>query len=211
VSTAPAGPAGPPPRRRYDSPVRRQRTAETRERIVAAGSELAHELSSWDWRELTFRAVAERAGVGLRTVYRHFPTERQLHDAVMQRLNEEAGVDYEAVDLATLGEATARIHRSLSSFAVGRTVDEPDDPTFHAVDARRRAALLRILAAEAPEWTEEQRRTAAAALDVAWHLPSYERLVGAWGMDAEAATATIGWLLDLVAAAIHAPTPPPPS
>jgi hypothetical protein len=32
--------------RRYDSPVRRERSAETRERIVEAGSGLVHELGS---------------------------------------------------------------------------------------------------------------------------------------------------------------------
>jgi len=42
--------------------------------VIAAGSELVRQLPSWDWREVTFRAVAERAGVGERTVYRHFPT-----------------------------------------------------------------------------------------------------------------------------------------
>ena len=50
-----------------------------------------HGYDTWDWRDLTFRSVAERAGVGERTVYRHFPTERHLHDAVMERLESEAG------------------------------------------------------------------------------------------------------------------------
>ena len=59
-----------------------------------------HEFDSWHWNALTFRAVAERAGVGERTVYRHFPTERHLHDAVMARLEEEAGVTYEDLELA---------------------------------------------------------------------------------------------------------------
>ena len=60
--------------------------AETRDRILDAGSALVHEFESWDWRPLTFRAVAERAGVGERTVYRHFATEQALHAAVMERL-----------------------------------------------------------------------------------------------------------------------------
>src|SRR5215471_9947932 len=101
------------PRRRYNSPVRQQRAIETRNRIVAAGSALVHELPSWDWSGLTFRAVAERAGVGERTVYRHFPTERHLHDAVMQRLESEAGVSYEDVNLTNLAETTSRVFGSL--------------------------------------------------------------------------------------------------
>src|SRR3954452_9555040 len=91
-----------PDGRRYDSPVRRSRAAVTRERIVAAGSELVHHFPSWDWKELTFRAVADRAGVSERTVYRHFATERELHDAGMRRLEEEAGLSYDQLRLADL-------------------------------------------------------------------------------------------------------------
>ena len=35
--------------------------AEMRERILDAASRLVHEFQSWDWRPLTFRAVADRA------------------------------------------------------------------------------------------------------------------------------------------------------
>jgi AcrR family transcriptional regulator len=113
-------------RRPYDSPVRRRQAAETRDRIVAAGAELVHELPSWDWSLLTFRAVAERAGVGERTVYRHFPTERLLHDAVMQRLEEEAGVSYEGIGVGDLAPLAARIFASLGSYAASeRGVDDP--------------------------------------------------------------------------------------
>ena len=103
-------------RRPYDSPVRRSRAAETRERIVAAGSELVHGFESWEWDQLTFRAVAEQAGVGERTVYRHFPTERQLHEAVMHRLHEEAGVDYEGVTIDNLVEVTGRVLDSMGRY-----------------------------------------------------------------------------------------------
>src|SRR3954447_11385181 len=108
--------------RPYDAPKRRKQVELTRERIVAAGSDLVHEFASWDWGALTFRAVAERAGVGERTVYRHFPTERRLHDAVMQRLEEEAGVTYEDVSLDNLGAVTAKVFSSRGSFAVSDSV-----------------------------------------------------------------------------------------
>ena len=143
---------------------------------MAAGSELVHGFASWNWQELTFRAVAERAGVGERTVYRHFPTERHLHDAVMQRLEEEAGITYEDVTLDNLGAVTAKVFLSRGAFAVGESVTGPDSPTFVAVDERRRHALLRAVATSTPAWTDEQRATAAAVLDMLWNLPSYERL-----------------------------------
>jgi len=183
--------------------------AQTRDRIVRAASELVHGFASWDWRELTFRAVAERAGVGERTVYRHFPTERHLHDAVMQRLEEEAGITYEGVELANLAEVTARVFASRMSFAVGGSVVEPDDPTFVAVDERRRRALLRAVLASAPHWTDTQRETVAALLDVLWNLPSYERLVGVWNVTGEDATRAITWAMSKLVQAIEDDDPPP--
>ncbi len=117
-------------RRPYNSPARRQRAAETRDRIVAAGAELVREFVTWDWDGLTFRAVAERAGVSERTAYRHFPTERQLHDAVMARLEDEAGITYRDVDLGNLASVTERFFASLHGFAVRETVRTPVGPAF---------------------------------------------------------------------------------
>jgi AcrR family transcriptional regulator len=176
---------------------------------VTAGSELVHEFDSWHWDALTFRAVAERAGVGERTVYRHFPTEQHLHDAVMTRLEEEAGVSYEDLDLATLPEITARVFSSRRSFAAGETVDEPRDPTFVAVDHRRRDAMLRAVTDATPGWSDAERRTTAALLDVVWNMPAYERLVSAWDLSGDDATDAITWLMSLLTRAIEADEPPP--
>jgi AcrR family transcriptional regulator len=196
-------------RRRYDSPVRRRQAAETRERIVAAGSELVHEFDSWHWDALTFRAVAERAGVGERTVYRHFPTEHHLHDAVMARLEEEAGVSYEGLDLGALPEIAARVFSSRRSFAA-RVIEDTTDPLFVEVDRRRRDALLHAVTVATPTWSDSERTTIAALLDVVWSMPAYERLVGAWELDGDAATDAITWLMSRLTATIDDDAPPRP-
>ncbi len=196
-------------RRRYDNSARAEKAAQTRERIITAGSELVHAFDSWHWRDLTFRSVAERAGVGERTVYRHFPTERHLHDAVMQRLESEAGIAYEDVDLDNLGEVTGRVFASLQRFAVRQTVDAPRDPTFVGVDTRRRDALLRAVAGAAPEWSEAEKRVTAGLLDVLWNLPSFERLVGVWGVDGATASDAVNWLMAKVIEAVEDGSPPP--
>src|ERR1700753_4173915 len=69
-------------RRSYHSPARQNAAAAPRERIIDPGPRLVRGFTTWDWDELTFRAVAERAGVSERTVYRNFPSERHLHDAL---------------------------------------------------------------------------------------------------------------------------------
>ena len=206
TGSAPGGEAG---RRSYDSPVRRAQMAETRERILDAGSALVHEFESWDWRPLTFRAVAERAGVGERTVYRHFATEQALHEAVMQRLGEESGVVYEGLTIDEVSRIGAKVFASMSTFAAPSWNDD-ETGVFLAEDERRKAALVAAVEATTTGWTDEERTRAAAALDVLWTAPSYQRLVTGWKLGADEAADVIDWMITLVADAIragHAPTP----
>ena len=196
-------------RRPYDSPLRREQAAATRNRIIAAGSELVHELPSWDWDDLTFRAVAERAGVGIRTVYRYFPTERVLHDAVMARLEEEAGVHYEGMTLDGVADVAANVFRSMAAFSAAPVVATPPEATFAAADDKRRRALTDAIESAVSDWSPSEKRSAAAALDIVWSPPNYERLITAWGMERDAATDLMAWLIDLVASAIRDGSPPP--
>ena len=198
-----------PARRPDDSPVRREQAAATRARIVAAGSELVHELPSWDWDDLTFRAVAERAGVGIRTVYRYFPTEQVLHDAVMEQLEREAGVRYEGMTLDDVAVVATQVFRSMASFAAAPVVAAPAEATFAAADDKRRRALTEAIESHATGWPERQKQAAAAALDVIWSPPNYERLITAWGMDRDDAAGLMAWLIEVVASAIRTGPGPP--
>src|SRR5262245_51632214 len=102
--------------RTYDSPVRRQQAEATREKIVAAGTELLHGFAVWNWRALTVRAVAERAGVNERTVYRYFANERELRDAVLERLERDSGIALDGLELDDIQEHTRRILAYVSTF-----------------------------------------------------------------------------------------------
>jgi AcrR family transcriptional regulator len=194
------------PRRRYDSPIRREQAAATRDRIITAGAAMAHALPSWNWRDLTVAAVAREAGIDPRTVYRHFATERDLRDAVLARLEEEAGVAVAELTLDRFAEVTARVYVQLDSFAV--TPKAATDATFQAVDERRRAALLAAVAPYTQGWSEADRELAAAVLDVMWTVPTYERLRAAWGFDTAEATRAATWMIGVLAAAIRAGPPP---
>jgi AcrR family transcriptional regulator len=196
------------PRRQYNSPLRRQRAAETRERIVAAGAELLHDFPVWNWRALTVAAVAERAGVNERTVYRHFATERALHDAVMSRLEHEAGVDLEGLTLEGLREVTARIFEYVSSFPFEPRT--PRDATMAAAGGRQREALLGAAAPLTEKWSEGDRTIAAAMLDVLWSVTSYERLVADWGLEPKEAIRAVTWVIGLVEAGIRQGRRPDP-
>ena len=197
-----------PQRRRYDSPVRRQRAAQTRERIIAAGVQLAHERPVWDWRTLTIRAVAERADVNERTVYRNFTGEKELRDAVMQALQQEAGVTLEGLRLEEVADFTARVLAHVSSFPVAPRT--PGDATLTELDQRRREALLNAVGPATTGWPETATRMAAAILDVLWSVTSYDRLVMGWELDAATATSAITWVMGLVESAIREGRGPSP-
>lgn len=189
-------------RRRYESRQRQAQAAETRARILAAGSKLAHRAKNWDWSELTVGAIAVEAGVSERTIYRHFATERQLHEALMRHLEGEAGVFYEGIELKDLGAVTERVFASLPSFAVPPVV-VVRDATFAASDQRRREALLQAVGKITATWSETERRMAAAMLDVLWSPTSYERLVTRWGFDTAAATRAVTKTIDVLTEAIR--------
>jgi len=194
--------------RRYDSPVRRQRAAQTRERIVGAGADLAHRLPTWDWAQLTMRAVAERAGVSESTAYRHFANERELHDAVMRRLQEQAGVVYEGIALEDVADVAERVFASVSSFAAALPGASVADPAISSEDVHRRDALAAAVAEAAPTWSDEQRRAVGGLLDVLWSPLAFERLVGQWGLHPDRAAEAIRTLIATVVSSVHADAPP---
>ena len=128
----------------------------------------------------------------------------------MQRLEDDAGVSYDDVALGNVAEVTARVFASLQRFSVRDSVDTPRDPTFVGVDARRRDALLRAVAAHRhPGLSKAEQRVTAGLLDVLWNLPSYERLVGVWGLDGATATDAVTWLMSKVIEAVQDGNPPP--
>jgi|SRR5579871_5284321 len=189
-------------RRRYDNTLRRERAAQTRERIVAAGAELVHEASIRDWHGVTIRAVAERAGVNERTVYRHFANERALRDAVMRRTEQEAGVDLTDLRLGDVAGAAERIFRYISSYPL--EAPPPLDPTLVDANRRQHDALLAAVKEHASRWPSADRTIAAAILDVLWALGSYERLINDWQLDRDEAIRAITWTIGLVEDAVRA-------
>jgi AcrR family transcriptional regulator len=194
--------AADPVRRSYDSTLRRQRAAETRARIIAAGSELLHGSSVRDWHGLTIRAVAEKAGVNERTVYRHFVNEQGLRDAVMQQFEDEAGIDLRGMQLEDVADVTARIFAHVSSYPPDAR--QPLDPTLLHAKRRQHEALLAAVSARAGDWSPADRTAAAAVLDVLWSVASYERMVVDWQMDPADATRGISWVIGLIRLAIAA-------
>jgi AcrR family transcriptional regulator len=194
-------------RRPYDSALRRERAAQTRERIVTAGAELIRGSSIRDWRGLTIRAVAARAGVNERTVYRHFANERVLRDEVMHYLEQEVGVDLDRMRLEDIAGAAARIFEHVSAYPLDRR--RPLDPTLIEANRRQHDALLAAVERDATRWPEIDRTLAAATLDVLWSVASYERIVVDWQLEHDDAIRAFTWVIGLVEEAIREGRRPP--
>jgi len=187
--------------RSYDGTLRREQAAVTRERIVVAGSELLHGGSIRDWKRLTVRAVAERAGVSERTVYRHFGNERGLSDAVMHRLEEEAGIDLEGMRLDDIAKAATQILEHVSSYPIEPR--SPLDATLVDANRRQKEALLRAVATTADRWPAGDQVVAAALFDVLWSVETYERLVGDWQVEPTEAIRAVSWVIGLLEQAVR--------
>jgi AcrR family transcriptional regulator len=188
--------------RQYDSPVRRKQTARTRGRILSAGADLARDAETWDWSDLTFKAVAERAGISERTVYRYFSSEHDLHTAVMARLTEDAGVDYSHLTLDSMAGTAARVFDTIGAFAAAKEGLPRPSAMLKAGALERREALERAVDAEFPDEPREERVAIAATLDILWNTASHALLVQSWEMTPKEATATIAWAIDVVRSVI---------
>ena len=165
-----------------------------------------HGFPTWKWAELTVRAVANRAGVNERTVYRHFDGERELRDAVLERLREEAGVSLDGLRLEDLKDVATRIFEYVSSFPIEARVSP--DPSVAAENERQRKALLKAVRPAARDWSAVDRKIAAGMLDVLWSPGSYERLVAEWRLPPKEAIRAITWVMQLVEDAIREDRPP---
>jgi len=189
------------PRRAYNSTRRREQAAETRRRIVVAGSDLLHRSDVRDWGTLTIRAVAERAGVNERTIYRHFTNERGLRDAVMQQFEKEAGIELEGMHLEDVAGVAARILEHVSSFPLAAR--PALDPTLDDANRRQHEALLGAVSIQAQRWSDDECLMAAGMLDVLWSVSTYERLVRDWHLDADQAIEAISWVIGMVEVAVR--------
>ena len=108
-------------------------------------------------------------GVNERTVYRHFASERELRDAVMARLEEEAGVDARRAR-ARRRRGRHRADPRVRVVVPARAAHAARPDTVAAANARQRGALLAAVEPHTAGWSTADRAVAAAMLDVLWSV-----------------------------------------
>jgi AcrR family transcriptional regulator len=81
------------PARRYTNAWREQQAALTRESILNA----VIQVLAGGLADLSVPAIAREAGLSVRTIYRHFPTKRDLLVALGEHMDQQAGYHFETL------------------------------------------------------------------------------------------------------------------
>jgi AcrR family transcriptional regulator len=189
-----------------DQSLRNEQASLTRDRIMRALAELLVEQGP---QSLSLHAVAERAGIGDRTLYRHFPNKGALYVALQAWISD--AVDRAAPpqslaspnDLAaSLRAAFPELARLKDAYLVLQGLPEVRDAMASGHDDRRRA----ITKAMKPATRGLPKPAATRATAVAHLLGSSRALYflqDVWGFTPDEAAEVSGWAIGLIAAALE--------
>jgi AcrR family transcriptional regulator len=184
--------------RRYDSPLRDEQTQRTRERVVDA---VVAELADGEG-ELTVPAVARRARVSLRTVYRHFPTKQELVEAVARRFQERFGAPYFASP-EELPHATERMVRAFAEDEQLVRATLRIDPSLLGEErSARLAALEQTLGPLLADRTPAERRQIVGVVYAVHGLLMWRNLRTYVGLDDQEASAAVAWATETILAGL---------
>ena len=189
--------------RTYESPLREEQAAATRERILATVAEL---VVNENPALVSIPMIAERARVSVRTVYRHFPTKEDLYNALFSwatdlREGMPTGVDQvSSVDdivrvLTLMFERIGRnsdLHRATNALPEAKVLRERRAP--------RRRKLIENGMRDVTSGMPAERANKVHALvhllsssDALLFMEEY------WGLTGEEAAAASGWAIRALA------------
>jgi len=172
--------------------VRTIRKKEARERILDAFIALLTEGAA----DLSHDAVAERAELARRTVYRYFPDRPALLDGALLRVRELAGARVTYPESAEeLLDTLEPIYTGFDSIAPLITMlrTTPQGRQLRLAQKRQRAAgYTRALADAVKDLPPEDRKLATAMLQVL-HTTPWLEMRDHWGLDGRQIARATGW------------------
>lgn len=190
---------------RTDQSLRAEQAERTRDRIMRALADLLVEHGP---QSLSLHTVAERAGIGDRTLYRHFPNKAALYVGLQRWISK--AVDEAAPPrslrspdelAASLEAAFAELARLKDAYLVLQSLPEVREAMAEGHTDRRRAIGGAMKPATAGLPKEQATRVTAVA-----HLLGSSRalyfLQDVWGFSPEDAAATSAWSIRVIADAV---------
>jgi AcrR family transcriptional regulator len=193
--------------RPYSSPLRDSQTQRTRDLILDALTLMLSELPA---DQISTREIAQRAGVSLATVYRHYPDRQALLEGLADR-----------VDVGARGMGTSGPPRSLDQL-LARAVNDFALPEQHVVEATAEALLnadprrlsrasrarteeLRQLVAESfPDADERDHVRITALLRIIYSAQTWLRMREEFGIPGTESGPIMSWALQTLVDEIRA-------
>ena len=168
--------------RPYESPLREEQTAATRERILDAAWDLLRTTRPVD---LGYTDVASAAGVSRRTVYRHFPSADDLFAGLAQRIAEATdGEDPSEMDRARAARMVKRQWEAMTRDpAVFRILFAA--PVRSGLELER--LIPRLFADELGALPEPSRAAAAGLIELLCSPYAWDMLHQTWSVDTDRA------------------------
>jgi AcrR family transcriptional regulator len=179
-------------KRTYRSELRAEQVEATRERIIEAA---VAGFAPWA-AELPFDKVAERARVSERTVYRHFPTQRDLFQAVTAHIIARSGWDPDKLTSENLGPRTAHAFTYYGTLVEsGEHQPERQPPEMKALRAERIAAMERIVMPLTEGIDPDLARGICAVIAGLGRVHFFRAMHEQWGLSGAEAGRAVEWAI----------------
>lgn len=188
-------------KRGYKSDLRAQQAAATRELIIKTAAEC---FVPWA-TDVPFDQLAERAGISVRTVFRHFRTQRDLLEAATPYLLERSGWRPDEMTADNYAEMSARTFAYFGGLleSRGRDVDPmPRLLRLHRIE-QRLAPIERALGPLTEGMPPEQARAVLAVLSGLTRIHFLRGMYEQWGTRSEDASKAIEWTVNALIAALR--------
>jgi AcrR family transcriptional regulator len=194
------------PHRAYQSPLRAEQVEQTRDRILDTFLEMLAEPGTHD---VTIPELARRAGVSVRTAFRHFPTREALFDGLDNWWKTKS-----AQRLPETPESFAPYVRALfDSFAEHESMIRAVRQSKPLQEARarrkpqQRRRMTDLFAPITGHLGERDARKAAAIIHVLAGSDSWLTMRETWDLTSEEAADAAVWAIDVLIAQLKTRKP----
>jgi AcrR family transcriptional regulator len=182
--------------RKASSSALRARLAETTRTVILDA--LVVELGERGAFDFSYYELARRAGVSVRTIYRHFKTRDDLLDALSRRLNKEVAFEYPRSReglVALIRVLFPRFDRHAA--LIGAQLQAGLGGRVRARARHKRASVMQeVLTERLPHLPTERVRAVSGVLGCLISASSWQRLRDELGLPGEESGEVTAWAVD---------------
>lgn len=188
-------------KRAYKSDLRARQAAATRELIIKIAAE---QFVPWSM-DVPFDQLAERAGISVRTVFRHFPTQRDLVVAVTPYLEERCGWRPDEMTADNLAEMSRNTFAYFGELLERGARDaDPLPAPLRTLRVRNRLTPIeRAIGPLTEGMNPGEARAVLALLSGLTRVPFMRGMHEQWGVGGEDAGQAVEWAVNALLSALR--------